>query len=106
MKQFWKVLKRFAAPYKRFLAGSVILNLLSAIFNIFSFALLIPILRIIIGFFIGCRLIFVAVGLPLLIGLIRLISLVGKIVLLCILHRLGFVCFAHVIVSVESILLC
>ena len=46
MKQFWKVLKRFAAPYKRFLAGSVILNLLSAIFNIFSFALLIPILNI------------------------------------------------------------
>ena len=46
MKQFWKVLKRFAAPYKRFLAGSVILNLLSAVFNIFSFALLIPILNI------------------------------------------------------------
>ncbi len=46
MKQFWKVLKRFAAPYKRYLAGSVILNLLSAVFNIFSFALLIPILNI------------------------------------------------------------
>ena len=46
MKQFWKVLKRFAAPYKGFLAGSVILNLFSAIFNIFSFALLIPILNI------------------------------------------------------------
>ena len=46
MKQFWKVLKRFAAPYKRYLTGSVILNLLSAVFNIFSFALLIPILNI------------------------------------------------------------
>ena len=46
MKAFWRVLKRFAAPYKKFLAGSVILNLLSAIFNIFSFALLIPILNI------------------------------------------------------------
>ena len=46
MKQFWKVLKRFAAPYKKYLAGSVILNLLSAVFNIFSFALLIPILNI------------------------------------------------------------
>lgn len=46
MKQFWKVLKRFAAPYKRYLAGSVVLNLLSAVFNIFSFALLIPILNI------------------------------------------------------------
>lgn len=46
MKEFWKVLKRFAAPYKRYLAGSVVLNLLSAVFNIFSFALLIPILNI------------------------------------------------------------
>ena len=46
MKAFWRVLKRFAAPYKRYLGGSVILNLLSAIFNIFSFALLIPILNI------------------------------------------------------------
>ena len=46
MKQFWRVLKRFAAPYKGYLAGSVILNLFSAVFNIFSFALLIPILNI------------------------------------------------------------
>ena len=46
MKAFWRVLKRFAAPYKKYLAGSVILNLLSAVFNIFSFALLIPILNI------------------------------------------------------------
>ena len=46
MKAFWIVLKRFAAPYKKYLAGSVILNLFSAVFNIFSFALLIPILNI------------------------------------------------------------
>ena len=46
MKSFWKVLKRFASPYKKYLAGSVVLNLLSAVFNIFSFALLIPILNI------------------------------------------------------------
>ena len=46
MKAFWRVLKRFAAPYKKYLAGSLVLNLLSAIFNIFSFALLIPILNI------------------------------------------------------------
>ena len=46
MKAFWRVLKRFAAPYRRYLGGSLILNLLSAIFNIFSFALLIPILNI------------------------------------------------------------
>ena len=46
MKAFWKVLRRFAAPYKKYLAGSVVLNLFSAVFNIFSFALLIPILNI------------------------------------------------------------
>ena len=46
MKDFWKVLKRFAAPYKKYLAGSIVLNLFSAVFNIFSFALLIPILNI------------------------------------------------------------
>ncbi|MBQ3608346.1 MAG: ABC transporter ATP-binding protein [Bacteroidales bacterium] len=46
MKAFWRVLKRFAAPYKKYLGGSLVLNLLSAIFNIFSFALLIPILNI------------------------------------------------------------
>ena len=46
MREFWKVLKRFAAPYKKYLAGSVVLNLFSAVFNIFSFALLIPILNI------------------------------------------------------------
>ena len=46
MKAFWKVLRRFAAPYKKYLAGSVVLNLLSAVFNIFSFSLLIPILNI------------------------------------------------------------
>ena len=46
MKDFWKLLKRFAAPYKKYLAGSVVLNLFSAVFNIFSFALLIPILNI------------------------------------------------------------
>ena len=46
MKAFWLVLKRFAAPYRKYLAGSLILNLFSAVFNIFSFALLIPILNI------------------------------------------------------------
>lgn len=37
---------RFVAPYKGYLFGSVALNLLSAVFNIFSFSLLIPILNI------------------------------------------------------------
>ncbi|MCF0175780.1 MAG: ABC transporter ATP-binding protein [Bacteroidales bacterium] len=46
MKEFWKVLRRFVSPYKRYLAGSVVLNMLSAVFNIFSFSLIIPILQI------------------------------------------------------------
>ena len=46
MKDFWKVLKRYVTPYKGYLGGSVVLNILSAIFNIFSFAIIIPMLRI------------------------------------------------------------
>lgn len=46
MKEFIHLLHRFAWPYKRFLGWAVLLNLLSAVFNIFSFALLIPILNI------------------------------------------------------------
>ena len=34
------------APYKKYLVGAVILNMLSAVFNIFSFTLIIPILQI------------------------------------------------------------
>ena len=46
MKAFWKILKRYVAPYRGYLGGSVVLNILSAIFNVFSFSLLIPILQI------------------------------------------------------------
>ena len=46
MKEFWKILKRYAAPYKACMIGAVILNILSAVFNIFSFTLIIPILQI------------------------------------------------------------
>lgn len=46
MKEFWKVIKRYASPYKKYLGGSVVLNILSAVFNIFSFTLIIPILQI------------------------------------------------------------
>lgn len=46
MKDFWKVLRRYVAPYRKYLVGSVVLNFLSAIFNIFSFSLIIPILNI------------------------------------------------------------
>ena len=46
MKAFWKILKRYVAPYKGYVGGSVVLNILSAVFNVFSFSLLIPILQI------------------------------------------------------------
>ena len=46
MKELFAFLKRFIRPYRRNLVGSVTYNLLSAILNVFSFALLIPILRI------------------------------------------------------------
>ena len=46
MKEFWKVLKKYVSPYKGYLAASVVLNMLSAIFCIFSFSLLAPILKI------------------------------------------------------------
>ena len=46
MKAFWKILKRYVAPYRGYVGGSVVLNILSAIFNVFSFSLLIPILQI------------------------------------------------------------
>ena len=39
-------MKRFVAPYKKYLCGAVLLNILSAVFNIFSFTLIIPILQI------------------------------------------------------------
>ena len=37
---------KYVGPYKRFLAGSVVLNILSAVFNIFSFAMIVPMLKI------------------------------------------------------------
>jgi len=46
MKEFFKVLRRFVPPYKRYLVLSVVFNILSAVLNIFSFAALIPILNI------------------------------------------------------------
>ncbi len=46
MKEFLNVLRRFVPPYKKYLALSVMFNILSAVLNIFSFAALIPILQI------------------------------------------------------------
>ncbi|MBR5833190.1 MAG: ABC transporter ATP-binding protein [Bacteroidales bacterium] len=49
MRNFFKVLRTYVTPYRKNFAWSVVLTILSAIFNIFSFALLIPILQILFG---------------------------------------------------------
>lgn len=46
MKDFLRILRRFVPPYKRYLVGNILFNILSAILNLFSFALIIPILQI------------------------------------------------------------
>lgn len=46
MKEFFKILKRFVPPYKKYLVLTVVFNILSAVLNIFSFSLIIPILQI------------------------------------------------------------
>ena len=45
MKAFWKMLRQYVAPYSKYLGGSVLLNLLSVIFNVFSFSMIMPILN-------------------------------------------------------------
>lgn len=49
MREFFKVLRIYVAPYKGNLIWSIILTIFSAVFNIFSFALIIPILQILFG---------------------------------------------------------
>ncbi|MDR1524174.1 MAG: ABC transporter ATP-binding protein/permease [Tannerella sp.] len=46
MKDFINVLKRFVPPYKKYVALNIAFNILSAILNLFAFALIIPILQI------------------------------------------------------------
>lgn len=46
MKEFIRVLRRFVPPYKKFLFLSILFDILSAILNVFSFTLIIPILQI------------------------------------------------------------
>ena len=46
MKQFLNMLRRYARPYLKYAGGSVLMNVLSAVFNIFSFTLVIPLLQI------------------------------------------------------------
>lgn len=46
MKEFIKVLRRYIPPYKKYLVMSFVFTLLSAILNVFSFMVIIPILEI------------------------------------------------------------
>ena len=46
MQEFLQLMRRFVSPYKRYIGWAIVLNVLSAIFNVFSFTLLIPILNI------------------------------------------------------------
>ena len=46
MKEFLQLMRRFVSPYKKYIGWAVLLNILSAVFNVFSFTFLIPILSI------------------------------------------------------------
>lgn len=49
MKDFFSVMLHYVAPYKRYLFGSLLFNLLSALLNVFSFVSLIPMLQLLFG---------------------------------------------------------
>lgn len=46
MKEFFKLMGPYFRPYKGFVVGTLLLNILTALFNVFSFMLLVPILHI------------------------------------------------------------
>ena len=46
MKEFLQILRRFVPPYKKYLILHIAFNVLSAVLNIFSFMLIVPILQI------------------------------------------------------------
>ncbi len=49
MKDLWMFIRRFAWPYRGTLSLSVLFNIITAFFTIFSFAFLIPILQMLFG---------------------------------------------------------
>ena len=46
MREFFRIMGRYFAPYKGYVAGTLGFNVLTAFFNVFSFTLLLPILNI------------------------------------------------------------
>ncbi len=49
MKEFFSIMRRYVAPYKGYMAGSLAFNLLSAVLNVFSFVTLVPMLQLLFG---------------------------------------------------------
>ncbi|MBD5346738.1 MAG: ABC transporter ATP-binding protein [Bacteroides sp.] len=45
MGDFWKLLRRFVPPYRKYLCLNILFNILAAILTLFSFAIVIPILE-------------------------------------------------------------
>ena len=46
MREFFRTMGGYFARYKRFIAGTFLMNVLAAFFNVFSFSILLPILQI------------------------------------------------------------
>ena len=46
MKEFYHVMGGYFAHYKKYIVGTFVMNVLAAIFNVFSFSILLPILQI------------------------------------------------------------
>lgn len=46
MKAFYNVMGKYFARYKGFIAGTLVMNILAALFNVFSFSIILPILQI------------------------------------------------------------
>ncbi len=46
MKEFFHLMRKYFVRYKRYIGGTLLFNILAAIFNVFSFTVLLPILQI------------------------------------------------------------
>ncbi|MBQ8050620.1 MAG: ABC transporter ATP-binding protein [Bacteroidaceae bacterium] len=46
MKAFYQTMGKYFARYKRYIAGTLVMNILAALFNVFSFTVILPILQI------------------------------------------------------------
>ena len=49
MRQFLKLFGKYIRPYRHYVTGGIIANILSALLNLLAFSLIMPILRILFG---------------------------------------------------------